>query len=1333
MVRFALAGGRVSPAKEARGSCNPTLLALALVVSLLSAACAFAAPVAWVAPSYTRVMPDTAAGTATEISIYSAKGEWESAQVVVRGPATNVRVTVPASPLTLRLYQEHYHVVTKGAGTYATQVNRPDGPGTYPDALLPLPTSFNVASGQNQPVWVDVFAPRGVAPGLYTIPVTIAANEGTVTLTVKATVWNFAIPVKPALKSSFLHRNVRRNVAADTLMLDNRLMPISVATTEERRFIDTYGLNSSNVGFWASANKSAGTANAAPTTSAVSAEKAKHQQDLWFYAYTFDEISPYLGSSEPTLRDEVLAYAKALHGAGVDQLITTPPVTSLFDDGTGTGRSAVDVWVELPKQYNAALVNQAIAKGDEVWSYNCLNQDGYTPKWLMNYPFPNWRLQPGMINWQLGMTGLLYWSTDYWSSTQWDSVEAYGTSYPAEGLLIYRLPDATFAPSLRLKWLRDGVDDFDYLKLLDAAGQHTWAKGVVTSVATDWATWSHDPAAIEAVRRQLGEKLSTLSAPAHTFEVTASASPTTVASGGSASVTAAAADSSGHGIASWSWSDGGAGGSFSPSASAQNPSYRAATNATGANRTVTLTVTARCSGSPSATASDSTTLIVQSIVHTLSVTASASPDTVASGSSASLNATATDSLGHAIATWSWSDGGAGGSFAPSASVRNPSYTAAANSTESSRTVTLSVSATCNGSSPISDSDSTTISVSPVAHTLSVAAGVLPTTVGSGGSASLSASTSDSRGDAIIGWQWTDGGAGGSFVPSPYVVNPTYTAAANTTGLSRQVVLTVTATCDGSTPIAASASASLIVESAPHEFSVSASASPDTVESAGIVALTGAASDTLGDGAASWLWSDGGAGGTFLPSASVQSPTYTAAANASGADRIVTLTVSAACDGTAPASDSTSVSITVHPVPLALPVEAGTPVPAVVGSESTSSLDATTSDSSTDQTASWHWDDGGAEGSFLPSPNVRNPRYRAPRNASGRQMQVVLTVTASCDVPAPAAGEDSTSIVVEPAPHTLVVSGTASPASVTWKGRSQLSAAANDSLGDGIAHWLWSDNGAGGSFSPSAQVQNPVYKVAANSSAASAGVVISVTATCDGASPLTASGYLTLVVQPKPGTKTVQMARVVDRIAATVSHTVTLDLSDTAFSDLPAGYWATDAIEACRVAGIVGGFPDGTYRPNLPVGRDQVAVYLSRAVAGGDDLVPEGPSHASFSDVPTGHWAYRYIEYAKAKSIVNGYPDGRYYPRSAVNRAQLATFLARSMVVPSGDEGLESYQAPETPTFADVPTSHWAFRYVEFLAERGVASGYPDGGFQPDRLCSRAELAVYIARSFAIGE
>jgi hypothetical protein len=182
-----------------------------------------------------------------------------------------------------------------------------------------------------------------------------------------------------------------------------------------------------------------------------------------------------------------------------------------------------------------------------------------------------------------------------------------------------------------------------------------------------------------------------------------------------------------------------------------------------------------------------------------------------------------------------------------------------------------------------------------------------------------------------------------------------------------------------------------------------------------------------------------------------------------------------------------------------------------------------------------------------------------------------------------------------------------------------------------------------------------------------------------------------------------------------------------FRDVPIDHWAFNEIEACADSGIVAGYDDGTYRPGVTVTRDQMAVYIARALAGGDEHVPTGPAQPTFSDVPPDHWAYRYVEYAVDRGVVLGFEDGTYRPSLEVDRGQMAAFVARAIA--GGDEQVPP--GPAEPTFPDVPPSFWAYKYVEYIADpaQGVTQGYPDGTYRPDYQCTRDQMAVYVARAF----
>jgi len=187
-----------------------------------------------------------------------------------------------------------------------------------------------------------------------------------------------------------------------------------------------------------------------------------------------------------------------------------------------------------------------------------------------------------------------------------------------------------------------------------------------------------------------------------------------------------------------------------------------------------------------------------------------------------------------------------------------------------------------------------------------------------------------------------------------------------------------------------------------------------------------------------------------------------------------------------------------------------------------------------------------------------------------------------------------------------------------------------------------------------------------------------------------------------------------------------------FSDLPWDFWARPHIYELVRAEIVAGYPDGTYHPELPVGRDQMAVYIARAIADGDASVPDpGCSTQVFTDVDCDHWARKYIQFCVSQGVVEGYPEGDYKPDLEVTRDQMAVYVARALVAPNGEAALAGYLPSDPRDFPDVPTDFWAWKHVEYCVEHGVVSGYEDGLYHPERMVTRDQMAVYVARAFAL--
>jgi hypothetical protein len=193
------------------------------------------------------------------------------------------------------------------------------------------------------------------------------------------------------------------------------------------------------------------------------------------------------------------------------------------------------------------------------------------------------------------------------------------------------------------------------------------------------------------------------------------------------------------------------------------------------------------------------------------------------------------------------------------------------------------------------------------------------------------------------------------------------------------------------------------------------------------------------------------------------------------------------------------------------------------------------------------------------------------------------------------------------------------------------------------------------------------------------------------------------------------------------HTVLAWYEHQAFIDVPLDYWAYREIEVCSEAGIVSGYDDGCYHPDWSVSRDQMAVFISRGMAGGDGNVPPGPTTATFDDIPTDHWAYDYVEYCVARDVIQGYDPVTYGPADLVARDAMATFIARAIA--GGDANVPA--GPAAATFDDVPTDYWAYKYVEYCFACGVVQGYDAVTYSPASSVSRDQMAVFICRAFAL--
>lgn len=102
-----------------------------------------------------------------------------------------------------------------------------------------------------------------------------------------------------------------------------------------------------------------------------------------------------------------------------------------------------------------------------------------------------------------------------------------------------------------------------------------------------------------------------------------------------------------------------------------------------------------------------------------------------------------------------------------------------------------------------------------------------------------------------------------------------------------------------------------------------------------------------------------------------------------------------------------------------------------------------------------------------------------------------------------------------------------------------------------------------------------------------------------------------------------------------------------------GHWAQSEISAVYSAGLMEGYPDGTFRPDREASREETAAFLARVIKA--DL---GKGNADFTDVTSDRWSYDEIAALASSGILLGYPDGTFRPENIIDRGEMASVLSR---------------------------------------------------------------------------
>ncbi|MGQ4649591.1 S-layer homology domain-containing protein [Lyngbya aestuarii] len=131
-----------------------------------------------------------------------------------------------------------------------------------------------------------------------------------------------------------------------------------------------------------------------------------------------------------------------------------------------------------------------------------------------------------------------------------------------------------------------------------------------------------------------------------------------------------------------------------------------------------------------------------------------------------------------------------------------------------------------------------------------------------------------------------------------------------------------------------------------------------------------------------------------------------------------------------------------------------------------------------------------------------------------------------------------------------------------------------------------------------------------------------------------------------------------------------------FPDVEADYWASPFIQTLAGQDIVAGYPDGTFRPEQSLDRDEFAAMIRQAFE--REQVKKIPSGSVFKDVPQNYWAAPPIEEAYETGFMRGFSENLFRPQEEVSKVQALVALTNGLNLTYNPTTSTTTQGTTTP-------------------------------------------------------
>ena len=506
--------------------------------------------------SIDRYLPDTDIGDAVTTTMYCAKNEIEFTQFALASSGGHKGLSVSITPFTnakgeklrTELYQQTFITITDTRSEI----------GEIADVMSPVLDGISIKDGEFAPFGIKVYPAEDARYGLYEATVTVKDADGKEVkkALVFLNVWDFVLPSESYCRTSFglgaeaigsssTATQAERYKNYYDFFIENRmnpvLLPYDVCSEEAKQYLDDPRVNS----FLAGGEGYGGTYDVTDEQLTERYAYLSNNEEWMDKAYFYFDDEPLPWTKEgvtvadqaasiknhyeraqrifpgakiliPNHHNEItdddpnqIAFGADIVGFCMEYSTILCPHSWMFKDFNKTSESIVYTkeMVERFGTMQDRIANKLESDPEaEFWWYTSDNpRDG-----MCNIYITKPGIECRTLFWQqymYGATGYLYWA-----SNEFQLVNSRNThmSNIFAGLLcysnkIYKTDEAV--GSVRVEMVRDGIEDFDYLHMIEEQYGKEVADRFVRKITTDLLEYNTDSAVLEEVRIEMGEML----------------------------------------------------------------------------------------------------------------------------------------------------------------------------------------------------------------------------------------------------------------------------------------------------------------------------------------------------------------------------------------------------------------------------------------------------------------------------------------------------------------------------------------------------------------------------------------------------------------------------------------------------------------------------------------------------------------------------------------------------------------------------------------------------------------------------------------------------------